>query len=426
MQKHDHPNRELHSHEKDSTHKQVLFSLGILSLLLLFTAGAILYGRGYRLGFQDDKPQISKTGILQLTSKPTGAQVYINDDLTTATDNELNLTPGTYAVTIAKDGYNSWQKNIEIIREVVSNADARLFPKAPTLQSISTLGVESAALDPSGTKIAFRISSNSAEKNGIYVFEMGNRVFPVLAGQGGSNQIVDDTIARFSEAEITWSPDGKQILATIPLNGITTAYLLNANDFNKIPQNISSTIDETKNLWQEQRTDKEIAQLESLKKPIQAFAQDHFRILAWSPDETKLLYQASRSADMPLFLKPRIIGNNLLYERRDLEENAIYVYDVKEDVNTRIVELDQPVCTVTEDPDCTLPFTWFPDSEHLIYVHDRKIDIVEDDGANMTTIYAGPFVDHYAYPWPDGSKIVILTNLGNSNTTPTLYTIGLK
>jgi hypothetical protein len=48
------------------------------------------------------------------------------------------------------------------------------------------------------------------------------------------------------------------------------------------------------------------------------------------------------------------------------------------------------------------------------------------DGQNKTTIYAGPFIDDYVFSWPDGSKILILTNLGNPSILPNLYTIGLK
>ena len=69
---------------------------------------------------------------------------------------------------------------------------------------------------------------------------------------------------------------------------------------------------------------------------------------------------------------------------------------------------------------------WLSDSKHIIYVEKGKINIMDYDGINMTTVYAGPFIDHYVFPWPDGSKIVILTNLGNANTSPNLYTIGLK
>jgi hypothetical protein len=67
-----------------------------------------------------------------------------------------------------------------------------------------------------------------------------------------------------------------------------------------------------------------------------------------------------------------------------------------------------------------------PDSKHLVYVHEGKIDMMEYDTANQTTIYAGPFVDGFVFPWPDATKLVILTNLGNPMITPNLYTISLK
>lgn len=407
--------------------KQILISIGVMTLLVIITTLVILYGKGYRLGFQTGEPKVAKTGILQLTSLPTGAQVYIDDHPTTATNNNVNLTPGKYKVKIAKDGYNDWQKDIEIKEEEVSKADALLLPKAPNLQSISTFGVESVVVDPTGTKLAFKIASQSAKRNGVYIFDLTSRTFPVLAGQSSSTQLADDTNGiLFSTAQLSWSPDGKQILASIAGELDSSYYLLKTDGLNENPQDVTTTLTGLLDTWQAQREDKEAARLKSLKPAVQKFAKDHFRILSWSPDDNKILYQASESAQMPIFTKPRLI-NNLLYERRDLEEGAIYVYDMKEDLNTRIIAPIDALCA-ENTPDCTIPtpFTWFPNSNHLIYVHDKKINMVEIDGSNMTTIYAGPFVDHYVFPWPDGSKIVILTNLNNVGVAPTLYTIGLK
>lgn len=414
------------SHHGPTIKKHLLVPLSILLFLIIGTVGVVIYGKGYRLTFQQGEPHVAKTGILHTTSMPTGAQVYINGHLTTATNNSTNLVPGKYTITISKDGYTSWQKDFQIQAEVVSTADALLFRTGPSLQSISTFGIENVVIDPSETKLAFRIASQSARKNGIYVLDMTSRTIPVLAGQSSSTQLVDDTIDRFSEAALTWSPDGKQMIAKISdESGSSTYYLLKTDGFNNAPQDITPTLTSVTTLWQTQRTEKENARIKSLKPNVAKFAAQHFKIIAWSPDETKILYQASKSADMPVFLKPRRIGNNHLYERRDLEENAIYVYNITEDMNTRVVDTIDEMCIFT-DPACNPPFRWFPDSTHLLYVHDKKINIVEDDGANMTTLYAGPFVDHYAYPWPDGSRIVILTNLNNTSVPPTLYTISLK
>ena len=440
-----------HQHESTSSVKRKIFAtFGILVCLVIATVFVVLYARGYRLFVNKGTPEVSKTGILHITSIPTSAQVFIDDhpNPTTATNGTLNLTPKKYKVKIAKDGYNDWQKDIQIQAEEVSGVDAILFPKSPTLQSVSTFGVEQALLDPSGTKLAFKIASQSSQRrNGIYIFDMTARNLPILQGQSSANQIADDTADKFSESTLSWSPDGKQLLASISAivespvpedpglevvpTESTTYYLLKVDGLNETPQDISTSIDEVLSLWKTQRLDKQKARIKSLKPKVAQFSNKYFHILSWSPDDNKILYQASGSAQMPVFVNPRRIGNNWLYERRDLKKDAIYVYDTREDVNTRIVDSIEKICT--EDKlDCSEnsisqnPFSWFTDSDHLIYVHDKKIQIVEDDGANMTTIYAGPFLGNYVFPWPDGSRIVILTNLGNPSVSPTLYTISLK
>jgi Tol biopolymer transport system component len=264
---------------------------------------------------------------------------------------------------------------------------------------------------------------------------MTARTVPILQGQSSSSQIADDTVDKFSEARLSWSPDSKQIIASVSAvpaapntnPGTTessgeaapvpaTYYLLKTDGLNDAPQDITATISETIDLWNTQLADREKSRLKSLKPKVADFSKKYFKVISWSPDDKKILYQASESAEMPVFLKPRRIGNNLLYERRDLKKGAIYVYDTTEDINTRVVD------TIETEP----TFTWFPDSEHLIYVHDKKIQLVDTDGANLTTIYAGPFLGNFVFPWPDGSKLVILTNLGNISASPTLYTIGLK
>lgn len=411
---------------RQSGKKQLLVSIIVLLFLVAITGGIVLLGNGYRIGLQQGAPLLTKTGLLNLNSTPNGAKVYVDGHLTTATNNTINLTPGKYTIKITKDGYNDWQKDIQIQKEVVSNIDVLLFPKAPTLQSISTFGVESAIIDPSGSKLAFKIASQSSKQNGVYVLDMTARSFPILAGQSNSTQIVDDTTDIFSQATLTWSPDGKQLLASVSghLNG-PTYYLINTTGINDIPQDVTLTLSNVNDSWQKQKQDKETARIKSLKPFVQSFANKYFRILSWSPDDTKILYQASDSANMPVFLKPRRIGNNLLYERRDIQKGAIYVYNTTEDINTRIIDTTTELCTIMSSA-CVTPFTWFPDSKHLIYVNNKTISIIEDDGANMITLYAGPFLDHYVFPWTDGSKLVILTNLSNPDVPPTLYTISLK
>lgn len=423
-------------HPHHSVRRQVIVSLLVAFFLLGATVLIILYGKGFRFSDQQGNIKLSKTGILSVNSTPKDAAVYINDHMTTtATNNSsVNLAPGRYHIKITKEGYSDWLKDFDIKTEQVSYAEATLFPQAPSLQSISTFGIQSTMIDPTGTKLAFNLASGSAKKNGIYVYDMTSRNFPILAGQSNTTQIVDDSVDKFSGAKLAWSPDGKQIVASISAEGsLPTYYLLNATQLNPTPQDITAVYSNTIDLWKQQRNDKKTAQLKSLPKPVQKFAKQNWNILSWSPDDNEILYQASQSAQTPVFRNPRLIGDNNLYEQRHIEDGGIYVYNIKEDFNTRLVEKEEKVCTLydptcncDEFAKCPIPYTWMPDSNHLLYVHDKTIYLIEDDGSNKTTIYAGPFVDHYVFPWPDGSKVVILTNFNNSTVPPTLYSISLK
>lgn len=402
--------------------KQLVITLSILGLLLILTSLAVLYGKGYRFTFERGKPELSGTGMLVATSSPDGAQVFINGHLTTATDNTINLAPGEYEVKIFKDGYFPWEKKIKIQEQIVSKAEALLFSTTPKLESITSTGVENPSIDPSFTRIAYAVASGSARKNGVYVLDMTAR--PILTLQSASTQIADDTLAQFSKARLIWSPSGQDILATISASLTDqTTYLLRATDFNSAPQDVTATLAEVQANWDTDRIEKDTARLLSLKKELRTLTQENFKVLSWSLDETKILYEATGSATLPIIIKPSLIGTNPTKEQRNLEQGNLYVYDLKEDKNYQL-----PFGSTEQNWKLEIgtAIYWMPDSKHLLYVQDKKINIMEYDGTNITTIYGGPFLDGYVYPWPNGSKIVILTNLGNPTISPNLYTIGIK
>lgn len=390
--------------------------------MLTATTFVVFYGRGYRFDFGKGAPNLSGTGLLVATSSPDGAQVFVNGHLTTATANTINLAPGTYDVKIVKEGYLSWQKTLVIKNEVVTKADALLFPTAPKLESITNLGAQTPALDPSHTKIAYTVASQSAAKNGIYILDTTTR--PILTLQSSSNQIINDTINTFSKAKLQWSPDGSELLASMPGTISATTYLLRTNGFNQSPQDVTETMESVDAAWQKQKIDREKTLTDGLQKPLKAIVFSNFKVIDWSADETKILYVASISAELPIIIAPRLIGTDSTSEVRNIQKGTIYAYDIKEDRNYKIVDSLQNSDSL--DIYSPSPIMWFPDSKHLIYNHSKKIDIMEYDAANQTTVYAGPFVDSYVFPWSDGSRVAILTDLGNPNAAPNLYTVGLK
>ncbi len=403
--------------------KKLLVYFATFLFLILTTIGVIFYGKGYILDFEKGKIEISTNGLLAATSSPDGAGIYINGHLTSATNNTISLRPGEYEVEIVKEGYFPWKKKIKIEKEVVSTAYALLFPRAPRLENITDTGVGSPTIDPSRTRLAYTVSSfDTLRKNGVYILDMSLR--PILTLQSSSRQIADNTTDIFSNSSLSWSPDAQDLLATISAQpNLSTTYLLKTS-FNENPQDVTQTLDTVSSLWNQEKQARERAKLASLKSRLRKIINDNFQILDWSMDETKILYTATSSANIPIIITPRLIGVNSTPEERSLKKESIYVYDIKEDRNYKI--LDSIPNIPDSDFENKLSIKWFPDSKHLIHINDKKIDILEYDGQNRTTIYAGPFVDGYVFAWPDGSKLVMLTNLGNLNIEPNLYTISLK
>ncbi len=401
----------------------IFISLITLVFLLLGTTLVILYARGYRFNILEGKPKVSKTGLLVTTSIPDGAQVIINGNLTTATDNTLDLLPGDYHVKIAKDGYFPWEKKLRVQKELVTKADALLYPIAPKLESITTAGVQEPVIDPSQTKIAFKVASQSASRNGIYVYDMTARV--VLSLQTAAKQIANDTTALFSTADLEWTPDGEQVIATIKTPIGTSTYLLPITQLNPQPRNITATLSTFQQQWAQDKAEKANAQVVGLKPTLRKLIKENFTIIAWSPDDTKILYVASKSASLPLVIKPRLLGVDTLREVRNIVKGGVYVYDIKEDRNTKIMDQIPSECSDNLTI-CKLPISWFTDSEHLLSVKNKQIHMLEYDGTNDTVIYAGPFIDSFVFSWPNGQKIVMLTDLNNTSILPNLYTISLK
>jgi len=199
--------------------------------------------------------------------------------------------------------------------------------------------------------------------------------------------------------------------------------------------------------WQEDETLKKRAKFSKLPKELLEIMEENTKEIVFSPDETKLLYTATASASIPENIIPPLPAANPQPESRKLEPGKIYVYDLKEDKNFFITDEDKlPKLTPTETPtqketekeSSVLPtsyfvlrtsgpsaLSWFPTSRHLFYVQKNKVTILEYDNTNWVDVYTGPFENSFAFPFPTGNKILILTSLG-SDTPPNLYAVSLR
>lgn len=399
---------------------RLFFFLFALLFILIGAFLAIFLARGYLPDFS--KKGILPTGILVATSYPDGAQVYIDGKLKTATNNTLNLVPGEYEVEIKKEGYFPWKKTLEIKKELVVKTDAYLFLTFPDLKALTFTGAQNPVLSPDGTKVAYTVASSSAELSnaGLWVLDLIEK--PLGLSRQPRLIALSTSKYDFAKSNYQWSPDSKQILVSFEfpqskrLPPKKEYLLLDSEKLTPVSEfkDISSTLHLLLQSWQiEQSTEKE-NQLEKLPAKLKEIILEKSKDIRFSPDEKKILYTATASATLPEGIISPPPSRSTQKEERNIKPQRIYVYDLKEDKNFFIEE---------EDKEKTV--SWFPTSKHIFIIKNGKIYIKEYDGTNETVVYSGQFINSFAFPFPSGNKILILTSL-SSDTPPNLYAVSLR
>ena len=395
-------------------------------LIIIATIIIILLGRGYR--FDIRKNDLRSTGLMVANSDPNGAQVFVDGVLKTATNTTIGIDPGWYTVKISKEGYIPWEKKLRVQGEVVSNTDAFLFPSNPSLSPLTTTGIINPKLSPDGTKLAYVVPADPTippEKSGVWILTMTDSP---LGFNRQPYKIAEMNFVPEGDFELLWSPDGTQLLISSP-----GRIILIDVDRQTTPREVTNLQKLLVEQWNTQKETVLQKQLSLLPQPILHLATSAASLIAFSPDEHKVLYEATASATIPNVIEPPLIGTNPTAEVRTILPNNIYVYDIKEDKNYFVASRKELVPTTK--PDVTtpnsqlpilnsqfsirnsLPLQWFPTSRHLVIAIPGKIDIMEYDRTNWITVYSGPHQEGFVVPWPGSSRLIVLTNFNTKAST---------
>ncbi len=386
----------------------------LLTIVIVGIVGTLfaLYARGYRFDSQTFK--FAPSGILVLRSDPDAAQVFIDGNLKTATNTTISLAPGTYNLTIKKDGYFDWQKQVVVDKEIVTEADISLFKVAPSLSPINFSPSQNPIASQDFTKIVYSVPLDlkDPDKSGLWIIETIN--LPIGFSRD-PRRIMDGDITGFT---YEFSPDNRQILLTKK----TQSFLIDTGNFTTQASLVPLTpvkLGETIATWQLERQKKLQAQLKILPVELISILNSDAKNIIFSPDETKVLYQASGSAQIRSGLISALPGSSTQKEDRSIKPGNNYVYDIKEDRNFQVLGSDK-----TSDP--LVAINWLPSSKNLIITERNKINIIDYDGTNDQTVYSGAYVAPFAFPFVSTSRLLILTNLGADSNPPNLYSLTIK
>lgn len=419
----------------------VAFRIGLIVLFFTIVFCVIAYARGYRPNFQTRS--LEPTGIIATSSSPKAAKVYINGVLKGVTDLNLTLPPGEYTVEMKKEGYTDWSKKVILKGEIVISLEGLLFPKNPSLSPVTSLGVSKVIPVGQTDRMILVADNDDPEKDGVYSFSLGNRplsLLPPLKALILKKNL--PTNVSMSSLTITYSPDYQEGIFEFATEQGTVSYLLSLNEENTQPFDITSSKETLIAAWKEEKNREIRKILETFPKPISKIASDSFRLISFSPDETKVLYQAVKPTVIPPIITPALIGANQTKEERTLKKNALYVYDRKEDKNfevtnaqlrsisptplARTLSLTPTAQPLLLDESLLSIITWYADSKHFVISEKNQIFVVDYDGANKRTIYSGPFEENFFTVTREG-KLLILTNLNpQHNTSSDLYEVGIR
>src|SRR5258708_3973902 len=384
--------------------KRFIITIITLVAIMVFAGVAIFFAKGYSISTKEKR--IIGSGILAIASEPDAASVYLDGHLTTATNaNISSLSPKTYQVKVIKEGFIRWERSVTIKEGLVTDLKITLFPAIPTIYPLSFGGVVNPVLSPDGSKLVFIVPSGSPsnginKKAGIWVWTMSKNQPIAFARSAEPHQIVTNNINDFSKANLKWSADSKDVLATVGESN----FLLDSDRLNTDPRDITAILQPTIKGWEDDIKAKDEARILAIKdSQFRKIASDS-ALIRWSPDETKFMAATAKPKDSTEEAK-------IKFKIYDLEEKGP-------------VDLSS---TGVHDIPQAKSHLWLPDSRHLILVDDSTISIVDFDGTNKAIIYAGKFEDSFVFPWPDSSRLVFISSFPTPTASePNLYGINLR
>ncbi len=376
------------------------FLITLITLLVIggVASFAIFFAKGYT--FSTSQKKIVGTGIITITSTPDAASVYIDGHLTTATNATISsLPPKEYTARVVKEGFIPWERKVSVKEGLVTDLKITLFPAIPTIYPLTYNGVKNPVLSPDSGKLAYLVTSG--KKSGIWVWTLTAQQ-PIAFARGSEpHQIAQNGSVSYAEADLKWSPDSKQVLATVGNNN----YLLDDNKLNLDPRDITPTLQATLKGWDDDSKAKDSVRVLAVKNNQARKIASDSAMLRWAPDETKYMYSEN--------VKTQNSKLKTETPKEDESQTHFKIYDLETD-------------TQFDLPEAKLHF-WLPDSRHVVLVDDGKISIVDFDGTNQAIIYAGKFEDNLVFAWPDSSRLVFISSYQTPTASePNLFGINLK
>ena len=357
---------------------------GVLAIMIVIAGGVILYASGFRLDLSQGG--FAKTGMILAKSVPDGAKVFLDEELSGATDSTIgSLKPGSYHLKIEKEGFLSWEKDVEVKEELVTSVTALLPPRSPSLTAITQNGAKLVTASASGEKAAFLSGSK------LYLLSLNSSFlgFLRIRPQEIAKETSDFPFSKVTRIE--FSPNEDQLLLIAGSKGNLFPIRIGATAAGV--SSVTTLRTQWQNLVKEQRADavKTLEITEEFKDLALALTS------VWSPDERKFLYEKAEGG-----------------KRQFWVANFTDPLPVGDETNRKVLETENK----------SLKLFWMANSQNFIFIEDSTVSILDRDGSNKREIFTGTLAEKIALSSTDLAQVIILTSI-SSKSSANLYGISL-
>ncbi|HJQ08818.1 MAG TPA: PEGA domain-containing protein [Candidatus Saccharimonadales bacterium] len=304
---------------------------------VLVLATTILLHRAYGFGL-DREGRVIQNGLLFVSSRPGGADIYVNGQrYRDQTNTRMALPAGQYTIELRRDGYRNWKRVITAEGSSVSRFDYPfLFPSAftpdITKQYSAAPGLATQSLD----RRWLLVQTPTANEFDIYDL---NAEKPIARPV----RVPADILAADSTTQgwqvLEWARDDRHVLLRrLYRQPATTGreYILFDRENPQESQNLTvtlgfnpTTIELRSRNWDQyyaHDANSGVLFTATLKKPTpQPYLQD---VLAFTSDEDRVLYATSQSATAGNVAIRLRQGDRQAYTLRQLPTGTNYVLDL--------------------------------------------------------------------------------------------------
>lgn len=183
-----------------------LFYLSATLVFGLTSPLLLLYAQGYRMDFKHVR--VIRTGGLLITSFPDRAAVTIDGSVLGSTTPRLHtgLYPGSYEVTVQREGFQTWREHVQIIAQKITALEATLLPTHPAITSFAITRTMSYSYDPHGKKLAI---AHSPEHGRM-------RLSTIDTKTNAFHDIAEMTGIEHGTPQLSWSRQGTYLSILVP------------------------------------------------------------------------------------------------------------------------------------------------------------------------------------------------------------------